>query len=158
MSSRQHAFIPRHGVDSICHQLVDTLRRNLKNGRHNLILSEDIGKVFNRIVSAFVIMELHEWNIPHLSSESVQRLRYPMDNGVSQGSPLSVVFYSAYANSLAKILENLSGIDYIGVYAENNFAVVSGNPEVVRLYLNNLDYKINQWAESRSAEQFLMFV
>ena len=31
ISRIQHAFIPRHGVHSICHQMVQTLRSNLKS-------------------------------------------------------------------------------------------------------------------------------
>ena len=35
----------------------------------------------------------------------------PLDNGIPQGSPLSVVLYTIYANSIDKALSNTKGID-----------------------------------------------
>lgn len=167
ISKMQHAFIPRHGVHSICHQLEETLRRNLKNRKHSLVLSEDIEKAFDRVISTYIILELNEWGIPKEILRLIKSFldnrkvivkvdgyfssTYPLDNGVPQGSPLSVVLYTIYANSLAKAIENLPGIDYVGIYADNIFAIASGKSEVVRTNLNNLDLKVQNWAKSRGA-------
>lgn len=166
-SKLQHAFIPRHGVHTLCHQLEEVLRQNLKNGKHSLVLSEDIEKAFDRIISTSIIMELNEWGIPKeilkllksflnnrkvtVKVDGYYSETYALDNGVPQGSPLSVVLYTVYANSLARTVENLPGIDYIGIYADNIFAVASGSPETVRFNLNYLDTRVHQWAESRGA-------
>lgn len=99
-------------------------------------LSEDIEKAFDRLISTSVIIELHKWGIPVTLFETLLFLQvpriivkmdgyfsqsYPLDNDVPQGSPLSVVLYIAYANSLARAVENFPGINYIGIYADNIF-------------------------------------
>ena len=40
---------------------------------------------------------------------------------------------------------------YIGIYANNVFAVDPDNPDVVSLNCNNLDMKIHQWGRSGDA-------
>ena len=60
---------------------------------------------------------------------------------------MSVMLYVIYANYLAKAVKNLPDIDYIGIYADNIFAVVSGNPQRVSVNLNKFDYEINLWAK-----------
>lgn len=52
---------------------------------------------------------------------------------------------------MAKAVEDLPGIDYIGIYADNIFAVASGNPETVRFNLENLDHTIQLWAKEKGA-------
>ena len=110
---------------------------------------------------------MNEWGIPKSILELIKSFlmnrkvtvkvdgyfssTFSLDNGVPQGSPLSVVLYTIYANSLAKAIENVPGIDYVGMYADNIFAITSGCHEEVCTNLNNLDQKINQWAVSRGA-------
>lgn len=77
--------------------------------------------------------------------------QHPLDNGVPQGSPLPVVLFTMYANSLARTIESLPGIDYVGVYADNIFAVASGTPAVVTSKVNMLNDRIQHWAVTRSA-------
>ncbi|KAI8125461.1 putative RNA-directed DNA polymerase from transposon X-element [Lucilia cuprina] len=167
ISKLQHAFIPRHGVHSICHQLEEILRRNLGNGKHSLVLSEDLEKAFDRVISSSVIMELHRWGVPvqilQLVKSFLENRRitvkvdgyfsstYNLDNGVPQGSPLSVVLYNIYANSLANSIQDLPGIDYVGIYADNIFAVASGNPKSVQISLNNMDRVIQNWSKENGA-------
>ncbi|KAI8115969.1 RNA-directed DNA polymerase from mobile element jockey [Lucilia cuprina] len=71
---------------------------------------------------------------------------YSIDNGVPQGSPLSVVMFVVYANSLAKLIENTNGIDYFGIYADNIFAIASGTPENVISTLSVFNNRLQQWA------------
>lgn len=59
----------------------------------------------------------------------------------TKSSPLSVVFFTAYTNSLIQSIENYPGIDYIGIYADNIFAVRSGNPSEVSWNLNTFTRK-----------------
>ena len=56
---------------------------------------------------------------------------------------MSVIRFAIYANSLAKTVENLPGVDYIGIYADNVFAAASGNPQRISDNLNRLNYEIN---------------
>lgn len=72
ISELQHAFIPGHGVHSICHQLGEILRRNMNNGRHSMVLSEDIEKAFDRVTSLAVIRELEKWGVPKVIMELVK--------------------------------------------------------------------------------------
>ena len=58
ISRYQHAFIPRHGVHTLCHQLEETLRKNLKARKHSLVMSEDIEKAFDRVIYTCIIQEL----------------------------------------------------------------------------------------------------
>ncbi|KAI8122407.1 RNA-directed DNA polymerase from mobile element jockey [Lucilia cuprina] len=167
VSKIQHAFIPRHGVHSLCHALEDTLRSNLRERSHSLIISEDIEKAFDRVVLTFIILELNEWGIPKNILKLIKSFlehrkitvkvdgffssTLSLDNGVPQGSPLSVVLYTVYANSLAKAIENFPGMDYIGIYADNIFAITSGSDDDVYTNLNNLDETVHNWAHSRGA-------
>ena len=58
ISPVQHAFLPKHGVHSLCHQLENTLKQNLSKGKLSVVLSEDIEKAFNRVVLIFILDEL----------------------------------------------------------------------------------------------------
>lgn len=167
ISEIQHAFLPKHGVHSICHQLESSLRYNLSNRKHNVILSEDIEKAFDRVVSTFVLDELREWDIPFQMIKLIYSFLsnrmiivkvdgyfsqlYPLDNGVPQGSPLSVVLFTIYVNSLARFIKNSPGVDYVGIYDDNIFAVASGSPAEVSANLNILNNKIQNWASTRGA-------
>ena len=127
ISKYQHAFIPRHGVHTLCHQLEETLRKNLKARKHSLVMSEDIEKAFDRVIYPYIIQELIEWSVPReillfIKSFLINRrilvkvdgyisVTLPLDNGIPQGSPLSVVLYTIYANSIDKALSNTKGID-----------------------------------------------
>ena len=62
-----------------------------------------------------------------------------LDNGVPQGLPLSVVLYTIYTNFLTKALTTLSDIDYVGIYADNIFAICLGEPDVVAHNLKCMD-------------------
>lgn len=167
ISPSHHAFLPKHGVHTICHQLESKLRDNISKRRHSVVLSEDIEKAFDRVVSVFIIDELKEWGISlqiiklilsFLSNRKVMvkidghiSPQHTLNNGVPQGSPLSVVLFTVYANSLAKSIQNLPGIDYVGLYADNIFAVASGSPDDVSSNVNLLNRKIQHWANSRGA-------
>lgn len=167
ISKNQHAFLPKHGVHSLCHLLEDQLRQNLAKRKHSAVLSEDIEKAFDRVVFTFVLKELEEWGTPlqirkliksFLSNRNVLvkidgylSQIHGMDNGVPQGSPLSVVLFVIYANSLAKSIESVSGVDYVGIYADNIFAIASGTPKVVETKLKNINDKVQQWASLRGA-------
>ena len=61
------------------------------------------------------------------------------------------MLYAIYANSLAKAVENLPRIDYIGTYEDNIFAVASGNPQKISDNINKLNYKINLWTKKRES-------
>ena len=67
VSKFQHAFIPRHGVHSPCHELEDTLRSNLCKRSQSLVISEDIEEAFDRVVLTFIILEMNEWESPNAS-------------------------------------------------------------------------------------------
>lgn len=167
ISPSHHAFLPKHGVHTICHELESKLRENLSRRRHSVVLSEDIEKAFDRVVSIFVIDELKDWGISlpiinlifsFLSNRKIMvkidgyiSLQHPLDNGIPQGSPLSVILFTIYANSLAKSIQNLPGIDYVGLYADNIFAVASGTQDEVSLNINLLNEKIQHWAITRGA-------
>lgn len=76
---------------------------------------------------------------------------FALDNGIPQGSPLSVVLYNIYANTLARAVEDFPGMDFIGIYADNIFAVSSGSPVEVQSKLINLDLGIQDWANKVGA-------
>ena len=63
ISKYQHAFIPRHGVHTLCHQLEETLRKNLKARKHSLVMSEDIEKAFDSVIYPYIIQSI-EWSVP----------------------------------------------------------------------------------------------
>ena len=75
----------------------------------------------------------------------------PLDNGIPQGSPLSIVLYTIYAHSIEKALSNTEGIDYVGIYADNIFVVASGKQTEVQIALNSIDFKIDNWSKIRDA-------
>ena len=73
------------------------------------------------------------------------------DNGIPQGSPLFVVLYAIYSNSLARALESSSEFDHFGIYADSIFITASGQPKAVEENLNLLDRRIHQWVKSKGA-------
>ena len=163
----QHAFLPKRGVHSLCHQLEFQIKRNTTQGKHSIVLSEDLEKAFDKVVVTHVIEELHLWNVPNSILKLVwsfltyRRISvrvdgfisrsFMLDNGTPQGSPLSVMVYTIYANSLIRILKNCPGIDYFGIYADNIFAVASGSTMEIEFSLNHFDGKIKQWADEKGA-------
>lgn len=165
--SIQHAFLPHHGTHTLCHRLEVVLRDNLRQRKHSLVLSEDLEKAFDRVVLTNVLIELNSWGVPRQmlfllkSFLSDRRMlvridgylsrTFPLDNGIPQGSPLSVVLYNIYANSLCRALENSPGIDFVGIFADNIFAVSSGSPEVVENNLDTFNCTIQDWAKSAGA-------
>lgn len=167
ISKIQHAFLPRHGVHTLWHQLEAELRRNTNNRKHSLVMSADLEKAFDRVTRTQIILELNSWGINQdflnllLSFLSNRRIivkidghfsnAYTLDNGIPQGSPLSVILYNIYVNSLAKAIEDQADMDFVGIYADNIYAICSGAPEDVEIKLNNLDHTIQVWAKHTGA-------
>lgn len=111
----QHAFLPQHGVHTLCHTLESNIKTNFKMNKHSVLLSEDIEKAFDRVMLSVVIKELTCWGmLKHViktvhSFMSHRRISVcvdgflsetlNLDNGLRQGSPLSVILYNAYCNT-----------------------------------------------------------
>lgn len=166
-STLQHAFLPRHGVHSLCHQLEEVLRNNLSSGKHSLVISADLEKAFDRVISAQIILELQRWGADNKLLRLIHSFLtnrrmlvkvdghlseiLALDNGIPQGSPLSVILYNIYANTLARAIEEYPGMDFVGIYADNIFAVSSGPPEEVHSNLESFSHCIQDWARHSGA-------
>ena len=162
ISKYQHAFIPRHGVHTSCHQLEETLRTNLKARKHSLVMSEDIEKAFDRVLYPYIMQELIEWSIPReillfIKSFLINRrilvkvygyisVTLPLDNGIPQGYTLFMPTQLRKHYPILKV-----SITYIGIYADNIFVVASGKQTEVQLALNSTDFKIDNWSKIRDA-------
>ncbi|XP_017472296.1 PREDICTED: RNA-directed DNA polymerase from mobile element jockey-like [Rhagoletis zephyria] len=125
----QHAYMPNHGVHTLCQLLETKIKKNLNRQKHCILVSEDLEKAFDRVISTVVIKELHCWGIPKillklaLSFLSHRRIsvkvdgflsqNYKLDNGIPQGSFLSVFLFNAYTNTLSKTLKDIHGIDFV---------------------------------------------
>lgn len=126
---------------------------------NSIVLSEDIEKAFDRVVS--VLNELKYFVIPKniqlLYSFLTNRIMVKIDgffsnisplyNAIPQGSPL----FAIYANTLSKSLRVMSGIDNVGINADNIFAISSGQPNEVASNLHNFNNKIQNYANKHCA-------
>ena len=62
-------------------------------------------------------------------------------------SLLSVVLFNIYVNSSARSVQSVSGIiDFVGIYADNIFALASGDHNTVSDNTISLNKKIQNWA------------
>ena len=52
-----------HGIHTICHQMEDLLRLNLKKKKHTVVISENIEKAFDRVVMIGILLELNDWKM-----------------------------------------------------------------------------------------------
>lgn len=52
---------------------------------------------------------------------------HSIDNGIPQGSPLSVVLFTIYINSLAKAVKEINCVDYVGIYASGTLTLLTLN-------------------------------
>lgn len=62
-----------------------------------------------------------------------------------------MVLYNIYANTLCRSLEFSPGIDFVGIFADNIFAVSSGSPVDVENSLETFNYTLHDWAKSAGA-------
>ena len=78
--------------------------------------------------NAFTLIKsfLENWTF-RVKVDGYLSFSYPLENGIPKGSPLSVMLYGINTNSLAEEVKNIPGIDYVGIYADNIFAVTFGN-------------------------------
>ena len=129
---------------------------------HSIVLSEDIEKTFDRVVSIFVLDELRDWGGPLpvikfiYSFQCNRQIRvkidghlsqsYNLHNGVPQRSPPSVILFNIYVNSLARSVQSVPGIDFIDIYAKNIFALASGDHNTVSYNIKSKIIFIQNWA------------
>lgn len=64
---------------------------------------------------------------------------------------MSVVLFSAYINSLANLIQDVPGFDFVGIYADNIFAISSGPPDNVYSNLLRMNEVLQAWASHRGA-------
>lgn len=166
IANEQHAYLPNRGVFTLCHQLESRIKENVRKNKHSVVLSEDLEKSFDKVGNFAVIHELHKWGVPKNLLKLVKSFlshrkilvrvdgflssSCSMKNGVPQGSPLSVVLYTAYVNSLFDRLKGLNGIDHISIYADNIFIIASGSHDITTS-LNRCDAVINEWTKDTGA-------
>lgn len=73
-STIQDAFLPHHGVHTLCHSLECTLRENISSRKHSVVISADLGKAFDPVVFTSILTELHNWGIQYNTSHCINTI------------------------------------------------------------------------------------
>lgn len=146
------------------HLITDTLAHK----KHLSILSLDFSKAFDRVGIHAVATQLKEWKIGPkiynyiISFMSNRKIKcrvsncyseqYPNQNGIPQGSPISVILFLISYNKLANIIHLHKNLNFIA-YADD-FHILIKFHKYQKNIQHNLDLlfsKINEWCASSGA-------
>ena len=163
ISANQYAFRSGKGTTEALLMIDEIICNTLSSGNHISLLSFDSEKAFDRIGIHAVIDQLVQWKVgPRiinfvlsflknrkmriLVNDSLSSL-FPLDNGIPQGSPLSVTLFLVATNKLNIIIKNHKYFKHT-IYADDLCLFIKfTNTDTFLAKLLNLYNEINEWCQ-----------
>lgn len=168
ITPNQVAFMKKQGTDDVLIYLQHFISKALSSRNHVSILSTDFEKAFDRIGIHVILQQLVNWKIGNnmysiiknfLSNRKLKvRINgyvsrtLPLNNGIPQGSPLSVVLFIIAFNEFSKIISSQKHIEH-AIYADDAviFTKNNDNNKVKDIFSETLK-KIDEWGTKSGAK------
>ena len=161
VSHCQTAYKSESGTINALLALDEYITNSISTKNHVSVISIDAEKAFDRIGIHTIIQQLQKWKIGPLILNFIKSFltnrritvrvnnvfsnTYNLDNGIPQGSPLSVVLFLIAFNHLSVLIDESKYFKHI-IYADDLYIYrIVQNVDLFKSKLNNLYSKIIEW-------------
>lgn len=168
LSSKQVAFKKGQGTSDLFLLFDSFTVDSLRQRNHVSVLNIDFEKAFDRIGAHVVLNYLNKWKVgpkiynfvrSFLCNRKIKvrigtstSLTKPLENGIPQGSPLSVVLFSIAFNEVSSIINTDKTLQH-GIYADDVFVYTkSKNLNCVNDAFQSILEKLVNWSKFSGAK------
>ena len=161
LTQHQTAYKTESGTINALIYLDDYITKSLSTSSHVSLLSIDAEKAFDRVGLHTVIQQLMKWKtgpiiLNYVKSflsnrrfkvrlNNIQSDTFNLENGIPQGSPLSVILFLVAFNQLSIIINECKYFKHT-LYADDLYIFrVIQSLDIFNTKLNLLYYKITEW-------------
>ncbi|XP_075157738.1 uncharacterized protein LOC142231003 [Haematobia irritans] len=167
IATNQVAFKHNQGCEDLVH--IDyQVTKTLSTKNHASILATDFEKAFDRIGAHIILNTLRSWGVGYKLLNFIKafltdrnfRVRinnfystnYRLDNGIPQGSPLSVVLFQIAFNQISNVIPNHRNIHHC-LYADDLYILsTSKDNENTNVMFSNIITDLFEWCNISEAK------
>lgn len=160
LNAHQFGFKPGKATYDSLLYIDHVITRTLSSSKHTSLVSLDFSRAFDRVGIHTIIEELKQWKIgPKIINYIKNFMKNrkilvkvgtqtstcrPLNNGIPQGSPISVILFLIAYNKLANIIMLHKEITFTA-YADDFLLIVNPKKANIQNKLDALFEEINKW-------------